>query len=118
MNKTTQHILDVIAQTVYDKKGFNILGLDLRDVSTMADYVIIAEGNIARHVKALSVAVRDKLEEIGHNAIFIEGTRDGDWIVMDYSQIVLHLFIPEYRERYGLEELWKNSKIIDLNIKL
>lgn len=108
--------LNSIAQAIYDKKGMNILALDVRGISSLADYVIIAEGNIDRHVKALSYTIKDILHETGINPLYVEGEQTGDWIVMDYSDIVVHLFVPEFREKYELEKLWQKAKIIDLNI--
>lgn len=110
--------LDVIAQTIFDKKGFNILVLDVRGVSTMTDYFVIAEGTVDRHVKALSRAVITMMEEAGQKPIFVEGEQLGDWIVVDYGDIVIHLFTPELRERYALESLWKNGKIVDAEINV
>lgn len=109
-------LLDTIAQTLFDKKGFNILALDVRDVSTMADYFVIAEGTVDRHVGALAQAVQEQLGELKVSLIRIDGEKDGDWVVMDYGYIVIHLFIPEMREKYSLEELWHQAKIVDLEI--
>jgi ribosome-associated protein len=109
-------ILNVIAQTIFDKKGFNILALDVRGISTMTDFFLIAEGSVDRHVKALSMAIQEQLDAMHVPLYRIEGEKDGDWIVMDYSDIVIHLFIQELREKYALEELWKKAKIVDLDI--
>lgn len=110
--------IDQIAQVIYDKKGFNILALDVRGVSSMTDYFIIAEGNVDRHVKALGQIVIDFLGDQGIKPLHLEGEKSGDWLVVDYGDIVLHLFIPELREKYSLETLWKEGKIIDLNLKI
>lgn len=108
--------LNTIAQAIYDKKGSNILALDVRGISSLADYVIIAEGNIDRHLKALAHAVKDALFDIGQKPIYVEGEQAGDWIVMDYGEVIVHLFLPDYREKYALEELWKEANIVDLQI--
>lgn len=115
---TVKHIksLNAIAQTIFDKKGFNILALDIRNFSTMADYVIIAEGSVDRHVKSLSSSLKDRIPEIGLNIYHAEGEREGEWIVMDCGDVVVHLLIPDMREKYALEELWKKAKIVDLDI--
>lgn len=118
MKKSTKQILNIIAQTIYDKKGFNILALDVKGISNLTDYYVIAEGNIDRHVKALTAAVRKALSEIGEKAWHIEGEVQGDWIVIDLGEIIIHLFDPETREKYSLEELWKEAKIVDLEIKV
>jgi ribosome-associated protein len=108
--------LNAIAQAIYDKKGFNILALDVRGISTLTDYVIIAEGTIDRHLKALCYTIKDKLGELGQKPLYVEGEQSGEWIVLDFSDVVVHLFIPEYREKYALEQLWHDAKIVDVQI--
>jgi len=117
MKATSNKTLNAIAQTIYDKKGFNILALDVRGISSLSDFVIIAEGNIDRHLKALSVAIEDKLSELNEQPVYTEGIQNGDWVILDYGDIVIHLFQSEYREKYGLEQLWKKANIIDVEIK-
>lgn len=109
-------LLNTVAQALYDKKGFNILAMDVRGISSLADYVIIAEGNIDRHVKALAYTIKDTLKELGVSPLYIEGEQSSDWIVLDYSAIVIHLFIPDFREKYALEQLWHDAAIIDVTI--
>lgn len=106
-----------IAQAVYDKKGFNILILDVRKISTMTDYFIIAEGTVDRHVKALSQTIIDELSlHGGRTPLHVEGQQEGDWVVLDYADFVIHLFIPELREKYALEELWRKGQVVDVKI--
>lgn len=109
-------LLDTVAQAIYDKKGFNIIALDVRGISTLSDYFIIAEGNVERHVKALCTIVQDKLEELGYKPLFVDGLQEGDWIVLDYGSFVIHLFTSELRERYSLEKVWTKGKIVNLNL--
>lgn len=116
MSKTVQKTLDSIAQAIYDKKGFNILALDVRGFSTLTDYYVIAEGNIDRHVRALSQTIQNVLDESGQSVLHIDGQKASDWIVMDYGDIVVHLFVPDLREKYALEQLWQEAKIVDLHI--
>jgi ribosome-associated protein len=116
MKNQIENFLDVTAQTIFDKKGFNILALDVRGISTMTDYFIIAEGNIDRHVRSLALNIRDTLKDSGLSPFHMEGERDGDWVVVDYGHFVVHLFVPDMRHKYALEELWREGKIVDLNI--
>lgn len=113
---TSLNLLNLIAQAIYDKKGMNILALDVRGISSMTDYYIIAEGSVDRHVRAISLSVTDALKQVGHSPFHVEGQRDGDWVVVDYGDIVIHLFVPDIREKYALEELWSEAKIVDLEI--
>lgn len=110
--------LNRIAQVIFDKKGFNILVLDVRKVSTMTDYFILAEGTVDRHVKALSEAIVDDLALRGLHPSHMEGQQEGDWVVLDYADFIIHLFIPELREKYALEELWHEGQIVDVTIDL
>ncbi len=107
-----------IAQTLYDKKGMNILALDVREVSSLTDYIILAEGHVDRHVIALAEAAIKTLEEKGAKPARTEGLHSGDWVVVDYFTIMLHVFMPGIREKYNLEGLWPQAKIIDLDIAL
>lgn len=116
MTKTDKEILNLVAQAIYDKKGFNILALDVREVSNMTDYFLIAEGSVNRHVKSLHFYIKEKLSQENIETYQIEGVADGEWIVMDCGNFVVHLFTPDMREKYAIEELWHKSKIIDLDI--
>lgn len=116
MKKEPLFILNQIAQTIFDKKGINILALDVRKISTITDYAIIAEGNVDRHVIAIARAIEEALGPLGEKAVHIEGLYTGDWIVLDYVHIMVHLFMPGLRDKYRLEELWKDGDIVDLNI--
>jgi ribosome-associated protein len=111
-------VLNRIAQTIFDKKGTNILGLDVRGVSTLTDYVIIAEGHVDRHVIAIADAVIEVLKQEGYNPVHMEGRQLGDWVVIDFLDIMVHLFMPGLREKYRLEDLWKQGQIIDLTINV
>lgn len=107
--------LELIAQTIYNKKGFNILVLDVRAFSSLANYYIIAEGNVSRHVKALASEVIDVLREEGIE-LHHSDMASPDWIVLDFADTVVHLMVPETREYYALEELWREASIVDVPI--
>lgn len=118
MTHDSHDLLNVIAQSIFDKKGFNILALDVRKVSSMADYFIIAEGTVDRHLRAIGNTLMAKMKELGLRPLHIEGELAGDWVVIDYGEIVIHLFIPELREKYAIEELWQTGKIVDVKIEV
>lgn len=111
-------VLTLISQTIYDKKGINTLTLDIRGISTLTDFAVIAEGNVDRHVIALATAILQALENIGEKPAHIEGLQTGDWVVLDFLDFMVHLFMPGLRDKYQLEQLWKKGKILDLNIVL
>ncbi len=118
MNNSTLTTLNRIAQAIYDKKGFNILVLDVRQICTLTDYFVIAEGTVDRHVKALCQIIIEELTQLGLHPFHIDGQREGDWIVIDYSDVIIHLFTPELREKYAIEELWQKGKIVDVKIDI
>lgn len=117
MEKEEIKMLQAIAQTIYDKKGFNILAIDVHNCSSLTDYFLMAEGSVERHVSALSRAVKEVVNELGGHIFHMDGDQTGDWVVMDCGTILIHLFIPALREKYSLEELWQEGDIVDLNIK-
>lgn len=108
--------LNTVAQAIFDKKGSNILALDLRQISTLVDYVVIAEGSVGKHVVAIAEHVIKSLKEEGVSPVYVEGMKEGDWVVIDLSGIVIHLFQPTWREKYRLEALWRDAEIVDLEI--
>ena len=118
MNNSTLKTLNRIAQAIYDKKGFNILVLDVRQICSLTDYFVIAEGTVDRHVKALCQVIIEELTQLGLHPFHIDGQREGDWIVIDYGDVIIHLFTPELREKYAIEELWQKGKIVDVKIDI
>ncbi|NGX61812.1 MAG: Ribosomal silencing factor RsfS [Chlamydiae bacterium] len=111
-------LLGDIAQTIFDKKGFNITALDVRGISTLTDYFLVGEGNVDKHVIALAKAVQDRLKSTGIVPLHVEGIREGDWVVLDYGEFIVHLFKPGLREKYHLEGVWHEGKILDLPLVL
>lgn len=116
MTRTSLSTLYTIAQVIYDKKGVNILALDVEGLSSITDYLVIAEGNVDRHVSGIARAIIEELDTKGVHPLHIEGIKTGDWVVLDYGEIMIHLFRPGFREKYALERLWLESKIVDLAI--
>jgi ribosome-associated protein len=115
MKKEVLDQLNLIAQTIYDKKGINILALDVEGLSSITDSIVIAEGNVDRHVMAIAHGIMTAVDE---RPVRVEGMQTGDWVVLDYVEIMVHLFMPGMREKYALEKLWKGSQIIDCKIDL
>jgi ribosome-associated protein len=111
-------LLNEIAQIIFDKKGMNILVLDVRKISSITDYVVIAEGAVDRHVVAIAKTIHEELKKKGEVPLSIEGLQNGDWVVIDYVNVMVHLFMPGYRDKYQLEQLWKEGEIVDVNINV
>ena len=116
MVKSPSNIIRHIVQAIYDKKGTNIVALDVRGISSITDFVVIADGNVDRHVVALADQLQDLMKKEGERPIHVEGKQSGDWIVLDYFQVVIHLLLPEMRQKYQLERLWPEAKVVDLDL--
>ncbi|MCH9627439.1 MAG: Ribosomal silencing factor RsfS [Chlamydiales bacterium] len=116
MKKDPLLFLNAIAQALFDKKGINIMALDVQGVSTLTDYFVIAEGNVDKHVIGLAKTVIETLKNEGETPLHVEGLHQGDWVVIDYLELVIHLFKPGIREKYRLEELWNEGKVVDLDL--
>jgi len=116
-NKKEMKLLESLCQIIFDKNGFNILTLDVRSISTMTDFFIIAEGNVDKHVQAIAKAISQHLEEEGLGPYHLEGYQEGGWIVIDALDVVIHLFTGSERQFYALEELWSKADIVDVPIQ-
>lgn len=106
-----------ICQAIVDKKGMNIVTLDVRQVSSSVNFFVIAEGTVDRHVKAIAHNVESTLAAEHVLPKHVEGLREGEWIVLDYTDVVVHLFTPELRSYYSLEEVWNKGRIIQVPVR-
>jgi len=104
-----------LAQVLYKKKAVNIILLDVRGISSATDFVLIADGNVERHVMALAKEIEETMRKEGQKTVHSEGASFGDWIVLDFVELVVHLFTPQMRQRYQLERLWADAEIIDID---
>lgn len=111
-----KQLLHIIGQAIYERSGENIVALDVREESCMTDYVIIAQGNVDRHVKAIVKEVENALTSHQIKPTFTDGYSEGEWVVLDYLDFMVHVLIPEQREKYQLEKLWPKAPVIDLRI--
>ena len=107
-----------VAKTAYEaldeKKGGEIRIIDISDITVIADYFIIADGASAPQVDALVDNVEEKLAQKGCHPKRIEGNRSSSWILMDYGDVVIHVFSKEDRLFYDLERVWRDGKEIDV----
>jgi ribosome-associated protein len=110
-------ILDIVKNTVEalrDKKAENVTVIDIREVSSIADYFIIANGTNQIQLLAMQDAVDETLYKAGLKVKQVEGNNNSTWILMDYQDIIVHLFSKEDRLFYDLERIWRDGKIIEL----
>ena len=97
---------NVILDTLDSNKAFDIISIDLKNKSSMADYMIIASGTSSRHIQALSEQVLEKLKTNGVKNSKIEGKESLDWKLVDGIDLIIHIFNPEKRKFYELEKIW------------
>ena len=112
-NNNTLDAVKLAAQAIYEKKGLNLLILDVTGLSTITDYLIVAEGHVDRHVTALGSHVVSALRDLGERPIHAEGMDTGQWVAIDYLDYIVHIFGPGIREFYALERIWPMAKIVD-----
>src|ERR1700724_582158 len=92
-----------------DMKAVNVRVLDVRGLTDIADTMVIASGNSDRHVRSIAERVVEKAKESGFRPLGKEGERDGEWVLVDLQDIIVHVMLPRVREFYGLERLWDNG---------
>jgi ribosome-associated protein len=98
-----------IVDVASDKKAVDIVLLRTAEVTTLADYFVIASGRSDRQVQVLSEAIVDELRNEGVKPLGIEGKGGSRWVLVDYGSVIVHLFAPDEREYYGLERLWSKA---------
>ena len=89
-----------------DTKAINVKVLDVRTLTDVTDTMIVATGNSDRHVKSIADRVVERCREAGHRAFGVEGHREGEWVLVDLQDLIVHVMLPRIREFYGLEKLW------------
>ena len=97
---------NLILETLDSNKALDIVSIDLKNKSSMADYLIIASGTSSRHIQALSEMVLEKLRSYGVKNSKIEGKESGDWKLVDGIDLIVHIFHPDKRKFYELEKIW------------
>jgi ribosome-associated protein len=111
MFKVTNNIAKIIHKVLSDNKAKNITKINLEKKSSIADYMIICSGTSNRHVISLSNYLVEALKKENLNTLNVEGIRNGDWVLVDAGDIIIHLFRSEVREYYGLEKMWAGEEI-------
>jgi ribosome-associated protein len=96
----------VILAALDDMKALDVKVLDVRDLTDIADYMVIASGTSDRHVRSVAQRVVEKAKEAGFRPHGLEGLKDGDWVLIDLNEVIVHVMLPRVREFYGLEKLW------------
>lgn len=110
------NLIDLITEGIRDRKGRNITHIDLSNIeSSGANHFIICEGTSSMQVSAIADSVREYLlNNADIKPYNYDGYRNSQWIVIDYGDVFVHIFLPEVRQRYNLEELWNDAKITSI----
>jgi ribosome-associated protein len=100
-----------VSSALEDMKAVNVRVLDVRGLTDIADTMIIASGNSDRHVRSIAERVVEKAKAAGFRPLGTEGARDGEWVLVDLQDILVHVMLPRVREFYGLERLWEGGPV-------
>jgi len=107
--------LPILLKAVDDKKAFDVKVLDISQLTSIADYFVIASGNSHRQVMSISDEIEDKMKKSGYELYHKEGYRAGQWILLDYGDYIVHVFHKEDRQFYNLERLWIDAGNVDID---
>ena len=112
---TEKMMAQIACKAIDDKKGQDIKVLDIHNVSVIADYFVIASGTNSNQVQAIVDNVEEQLGRAGFEAKQIEGNRNSSWILMDYGDVIVHVFDEENRLFYDLERIWRDGKVLEMD---
>ncbi len=107
----TSPLLNTVTAALDELKAVNVKVLDVRGLTDIADTLIIASGNSDRHVRSIADNVVQQVKKAGFRPLGHEGKRDGEWVLVDLQDIVVHVMLPRVREFYGLESLWDTGDV-------
>ncbi len=115
-NAAVDKLADIVVHGMLEKKGHNIVTIDLRELTTsVTDIMVICHGESDRQVSAIADSVLDEVKKAtGENAYSKEGFTQGEWVLVDYINVVVHVFKKETREFYAIEELWADGKLLEI----
>ena len=109
-----KEMVRIACKALDDKKAKDIKIIDIRNISVLADYFIIADGNNKNQVQAMVDNVQEELVKAGYEMKQMEGYREGNWILLDFGDIIIHIFDKENRLFYDLERIWKDGKEVSI----
>lgn len=103
---TPKELLDLILLDLDDLKAINISPISVRDMTPLADYIVVATGNSSRHVNALCDNIVRKMKTRNIDLVGVESDKDDEWTLVDFGDVVIHIMQPRTRDFYNLEKLW------------
>ena len=111
---TEKQMAQLVCRALDEKKGRDIKVIDIHDVSVIADYFVIASGSNQNQVQAMVDNVEEQLGRAGFEPKQVEGVRNSSWILMDYGDVIVHVFDEENRLFYDLERIWRDGQTLDM----
>lgn len=105
-----------IYKALDDIKAQNITILDVRELTSIADYFVLSTATSSKHASALAENVEDTLTGMGYEPSHKEGHRQGNWVLIDYLDVIVHVFTEETRSFYNLEKMWKDAKVLEVSV--
>ena len=103
------------AKAALDRKAVDLVVLDVQGVSSVADYFLLCSGHSAPHLEAISAAIREELKEEGVRPLHAEGVAESGWVLLDYGDVLMHVFLEDTRVYYSLERLWGDAPSLDVD---
>lgn len=114
MTETPEKLLETIVKSADDKRAEDIMAMDMRGISVLADYFVVMHGNNERQINAIADGILEEVEKGGFTINRIEGKDSANWILIDLGDVIVHIFSQEEREFYNLEKLWSDAENVDL----
>ncbi len=114
---SSEKLADIAIKGIQEKKGNEIVKLDLRKLDhAIADYFIVCHANSTTQVSSIADSVEDEIRKTtGEKPIAVEGKRNGEWVLIDFANVMVHVFQKEFREHYALEDLWADALVEQIN---
>jgi len=110
----TQRLLLLIRECIEERKGRDLVVLDLTELTPITDYFVVCSGTSSMHTRAISEHIEMSCKKAGFRYFGIEGQQNGKWVLIDYGDIVVHIFVDETRWFYNLERLWGDARRVEL----
>ena len=107
-------LLQIAVKAVDDKKAIDIVAMDISSVAGFADYFLICSGDSTRQIQAIADEIQEQLAARGYRPAHIEGYQNAEWILLDYLELVVHVFSKRARAYYDLERLWRDAGVLDV----
>jgi len=112
---TAQRKAQRAARAALDRKALDLVVLDVQGLSGVTDYFLVCSGRSTTHLKSITDAIREELKEDGVRPLHIEGATESGWVLLDYGDVLMHVFLEETRAYYALERLWGDAPSISVD---